>query len=84
MFARHISIPLDKKTCVKDGQEKLIHIVETKRKLTEKDACYQCKNKAFCRYCPGQFLLENGDEYIPIRWHCEYAQLIADRIAEGN
>lgn len=83
-FARHIYIELNDKISVKEGQEYLIDLLTSKRPLDESDKCYNCEKKAFCRYCPGQFLLENGDEYEPIKWHCEYAQLVLNAINERN
>lgn len=81
-FARHLNITLSENVSVKEGQEILIGLMNSKKPLDENDKCFNCEKKAFCRYCPGQFLLENGDEYEPIQWHCNYAQLVLDTINE--
>lgn len=83
-FARHICVQLSESVSIKEGQEYLINLIKSKRPLSENDKCFSCSKKAFCRYCPGQFLLENGDEYTPIKWRCEYAQLVLNAINERN
>lgn len=79
-FARHINIALNENISVREGQEYLIELIKSKRPLDEFDKCFNCDKKALCRYCPGQFLLENGNEYEPIKWHCDYANLVLDAI----
>lgn len=83
-FARHINIQLGENVSIKEGQEYLINLIKRKKPLGKNNKCFSCDKKAFCRYCPGQFLLENGDEYTPIKWRCEYAQLVLNAINERN
>lgn len=74
-FARHICVNLlDDNMSITKGQKNLISQLDTKRELTPEDICYKCSNKDICRYCPGQFLLQNGSEYKPIEWNCHYAK----------
>lgn len=79
-MARHISVSIDESMDILEAQEKLICMRENKRPLDEKDTCYRCKYRKICRYCPGQFLLANGDEYKPIKWNCNYAALFYKRL----
>ena len=80
-MARNISVSIaDSSMDIREAQEELICIREAKRPLGEKDACYRCKYRKICRYCPGQFLLANGNEYKPINWNCNYAALFYERL----
>lgn len=83
-FARHIFVDLTKDNMtIESGQQKLIEQINMKRDLNETDECYHCSKRPYCRYCPGQFLLENGNEYMPIHWRCKYASLVENSILES-
>ena len=82
LMARHIGVSLndlDKKS-IKEAQTHIIALREKKRKLEETDACFRCDKRAICRYCPGQFLSATGDEYVPIKWNCNYADILLSKI----
>lgn len=81
MMARHISYDIFASNCsIKEGQKYILEDREKKRKLIKTDKCYRCDARIYCRYCPGQFLLATGSEYIPIIWNCDYAKRLRKRI----
>lgn len=83
-FARNISVNLrDINMSISRGQTILLQQLHEKRALDPANKCYNCSLRSLCRYCPGQFLLENGSEYTPIEWHCEYAETLINRM-EGK
>ena len=80
-FARHISYDLNiQGATLEEGQNILINKINEKKDLIPGDKCYDCKDKKFCRYCPGQFLLENGNETTPIEWNCTYGKALGKAI----
>ncbi len=84
LMARHIKCKLIRNVVgLKVAQKNILAIKKHKKKLSYKDKCFECKYKVVCRYCPGQFLLENANEYVPIEWYCEYAKQFYDRV-KGN
>lgn len=83
-MARHICVPIGpQKVSLKEAQCEILKIVGEKEELKEGDACFECKFRPLCRYCPGQFLIENGDEYKPIKWYCKYAKMLYDKSEIG-
>lgn len=83
-FARHISVDLIEDITIKEGRQMLIKQLEEKRNLQKGDYCYECKKKDLCRYCPGQFMLQNGDEFTPIDWNCQYADKLYTILTREN
>ena len=83
-FARNISIKLNHNMTIMEGREILLEILKKKRDLKPSDLCYRCNRKDLCRYCPGQFLLQNGNEFKPNAWNCEYADKLLSIIKETN
>jgi MoaA/NifB/PqqE/SkfB family radical SAM enzyme len=84
-FARNLAVDMgDCGNSILDAQKILLKMISQKKKLNETHKCFQCQNKAICRYCPGQFLLANNSEYIPISWHCEYAHCIRNQLEETS
>ena len=83
LMARHISVPIgpDLKS-LKLAQKEILHLVGEKKGLDSNNKCYDCKLRPLCRYCPGQFWLENGNEYEPIGWYCKYAEILYSKIKE--
>jgi len=46
--------------------------------------CQGCELISLCRYCPGRFWLETGDENVPAAWHCETGRLMLERLVNGG
>lgn len=83
LMARNISCKLRTGNyTLHDAQKKLLQIKQTKRNLEKNNSCYNCKYRATCRYCPGQFYLENTSETEPIKWYCKYAKALYQRALE--
>lgn len=85
MMSRHDSYDLNKiNASIKEGQLTLLKIKNSKSRLTEKNKCYNCKDRIFCRYCPGVFKLVNGSEYKHIPYYCEYSKKMSSYVEEKN
>ena len=63
---------------IKNGQLWLID--KFSQYLDSSDKCYSCKYKPFCRYCPGRFFIETGNERIPLEWNCRFGTYIYNSI----
>jgi radical SAM protein with 4Fe4S-binding SPASM domain len=44
--------------------------------------CRNCKFIRLCRYCPGRFLLETGDEFTPSKWYCDVGRQVWDALSD--
>lgn len=85
MMARHICVSLRKdNVSLKIAQKIIVDKKNKKAKLNKSNKCYNCKYRPLCRYCPGQFIIEKGDEYSPIEWYCRYAKQFFKFITKGE
>lgn len=77
LMARHIYCSVGPHTLsIKEAQNNILIEKENKECLCDEHKCYKCKLRILCRYCPGQFLLENNSEYKPITWYCNYTKTL--------
>ena len=84
LMARHICVNLkEKNISLKNAQKIIIDNKKQKKLLKNKNKCYNCKYRPLCRYCPGQFIIETGDEYTPIEWYCSYAKYFYHLLTKG-
>lgn len=44
--------------------------------------CRKCKFIRLCRYCPGRFLLETGNEFTPSKWYCDVGRQVWDALSD--
>ncbi len=81
ILERRISYNLAPQTAsIKDGQQYLLSRLEGY--LSDKDKCFGCIYKPYCRYCPARFALETGDERIPPSWYCKYGNIAYNTLKE--
>ncbi|MDA3800211.1 MAG: radical SAM protein [Kiritimatiellae bacterium] len=69
MLVRHIKRDLRTHKfieCMDDIRKKI-----KKKKISLDFKCASCDNQASCGYCPGRFLLENGNEQTCSTYYCE-------------
>lgn len=77
LMARHIYCSVGPNILsIKEAQNNILMEKENKECLYDKHKCYKCKLRILCRYCPGQFLIENNSEYEPINWYCNYTKAL--------
>jgi radical SAM protein with 4Fe4S-binding SPASM domain len=81
MLVRHIKYDL-KVYKFSDCMDKMRKKIKNK-KISLDFKCASCNNQSTCGYCPGRFLLENGNEQSYSSYYCELGKYRKQQLQEG-